>query len=381
MRVFISAGEASGDALGAAFIRSLRSRVPDLVAFGMGGPRMEAEGFVAHRSSNELNVVGLVEVVRHLPRLFSLVDALGRFAEASNPDLVVLIDAPDFHVRLAKRLKKCGFPVLGYVAPSVWAWRSGRVSTFKRWFDRLLLLFPFETPHWTAKGVDAVCVGHPLVDELQDVGRLPDPENAIALLPGSRGSEIRRHLPLMLAAALKARDAGLVETFRLPVASSLPEGTLEAALRGHPIAPQVVLVPAPQLHQAVARSKMAWVGSGTATLEVALLGRPQLIFYRTHWLTYCIGRALMRVPHFGLPNLIAGEEAIPELLQGACTASALFEYAKQVLGDSRALDAAQGLREALLRRMGGPGAAHRAADAALELAGRPRTSGAASEPA
>ncbi|MCK6550051.1 lipid-A-disaccharide synthase, partial [Myxococcota bacterium] len=251
MKVFISAGEASGDALGAALLEALARRGVDVEAFGMGGPRMQALGFRVVRDASELNVVGLVEVLRHLPRLFALRDDLARRAIDARPDLAILIDVPDFNLRVAKALKRAGIPVIFYVGPSVWAWRPWRARTFARHIDRLLVLFPFELPVWQRAGVDVVCVGHPLVDELPAATNpralVPaDPAaRTVALLPGSRWSELDRHLGVMLDAATQLRDRRVATRFVLPVAPTLALDAVDARIRALAPGLTVELVPAP----------------------------------------------------------------------------------------------------------------------------------------
>lgn len=369
MRIFISAGEASGDALGAALVRELKARVPDLIAYGMGGPRMKAEGFEVVKSSSELNVVGLFEVLRHLPRLFRLLDELARAAIAGKPDVAVLIDVPDFNVRLARRLTRANVPVAGYVGPSVWAWRAGRVKVFKRWMKRMLVLFPFEVDVWRDAGMDVECVGHPLLDEVTPASMALAKPRVVALLPGSRHSEIRRHLDLMLLAAKRLVEDGVADRFVLPVAPTLEMDDIAAHVARHDLTERVTLVEADaeRRRAAIAESTIALVASGTATLETALVGRPQVIFYRVNWLSFWIGRMMMKVKHFGLPNIIAGREIAPELLQGEMTADRLYTEAKRLLADEQARQVAlQGVDE-VRDRLGEARAAARAAEAVLAM--------------
>lgn len=337
----------------------------------MGGPRMVAAGFEAIKSSEELGVVGLIEVIKHLPRLFALVDELAQRAVERSPDVAVLIDSPDFNVRLSKRLKSAQIKSICYVGPSVWAWRAGRVKVFKRAFDRMMVLFPFETPIWSAARMDVVCVGHPLIDEIPR--RVPWEQaqsKTVALLPGSRRSEIRRHLRTMLEVAKRLHNEDLAERFLLPVAPSISRSWLGALIEQSPAKGLIELVDGAQPERrraAIAKAQLALVVSGTATLETALVGRPQVIFYRVNWLSYLIGKALMRVKHFGLPNIIAGREIAPELLQAEFHTESLFGEAQKLLSDraaSQALEAVDEMRE----KLGAAGAAERAADAVLQTA-------------
>jgi lipid-A-disaccharide synthase len=378
MRLFISAGEASGDALGASLLSALKARRSDVEAFGMGGPRMEAAGFHAIESSEEVSVVGLAEVVKHLPRLLKLSRALAEHAIQAKPDAAILIDVPDFNIRVAKRLHKAGIPVVFYVGPSVWAWRAGRVRAYRPWIDRLLVLFPFEAEVWKQAGVDAVCVGHPLVDEIPRASSLDEIEpRLVALLPGSRAGEIARHFDLMLEAGAELVDRGLASRFVVPVAPSLRPELLLAHVERSRLRDRVELVtqdrgdPAPR-RRALSRAQLALVASGTATLETALIGRPQVIVYRVSALSYWIARALAKIPWLGLVNIIVGREIVPELLQSALTTQRLASEASRLLEDPAATERElAGYRE-LRERLGADHAAERAAEAVLDLIASPR---------
>jgi lipid-A-disaccharide synthase len=372
LKIFVSAGEASGDALGASLMRELKKLREGIEFFGMGGPGMEAEGLIKHRDASEVAVVGLVEVIRHLPRLFRLKDALAAIAREGKPDLAVLIDVPDFNLRLARALKAAGIPVVLYVGPSVWAWRRGRVNAFRRAIDRLLVLFPFEVPVWSEAKVDAVCVGHPLLDEVDpiaDPDRGASRSKSIALLPGSRRSEIDRLLPVMLDAAARLFFDGAAERFVLPVAPTIDANALRARLASHAIGRRVELIEGDgdSRRRSIASVRMAIVASGTATLETALLGLPQIIVYRFNALTFWIGKHMTKLRHLGLPNIIAGREVAPELLQGKLTAPALAARARALMRDSedrsKAIEGAVEVRS----KLGEQGAALRAARAVLEL--------------
>ena len=378
MKVFLSAGEASGDALGAHLIEALAAQVSELDCCGMGGPRMTAAGLRKLRDAGEVGVVGLIEVIRHLPRLFSLVGTLADLAAEERPDVAVLIDVPDFNIRLARRLRALGIPVVFYVGPSVWAWRPGRARRYARYIDKLLVLFPFEVPIWRAAGVDVVCAGHPLLDEI------PAPRSTeatargtVALLPGSRRSEIRRHLAVLLEAAARLLERGLARRFVLPVAPSLDEAEIARQIERSPARGAVELIPSPEgaasaRRDAIASSDLALVASGTATLETALVGRPQIVVYRVSWWSWLLMRPFVRVPFLGLVNLIAGREVAPELLQGNFTVPRLVAAAGRLLDDPDRVDAAIRTGEELRQTLGGSGVAARAARAVIEVAGRAR---------
>jgi lipid-A-disaccharide synthase len=378
LRIFISAGEASGDALGASLLFELRKRVPDVEAFGMGGPRMEALGFRAIESSNAIAVVGFAEVVRHVPRLLRLNRRLASACLRERPDVAVLIDVPDFNLRLARKLKRAGVPVAFYVGPSVWAWRGWRVRSFRRAVDRMLVLFPFEVDVWRNAGVDVAWVGHPLLDEIPEPAAADLAEaKTVALLPGSRPTEIVRHLGPMLEAASLLQSRGAADRFVLPVAPGLDPRFIGIASDAYALdpRPQIEIVtqsagdPMPR-RRAIARAAVAIVASGTATLETAFLGRPQVVVYRVSGLTYAVARLLARVKHLSLVNLIAGRPVVTELLQGALTATALAEAAERLLRHEPTRAAVlEGYAE-IRARIGAPGASARAAGAVLSLAAR-----------
>jgi lipid-A-disaccharide synthase len=370
LKIFVSAGEASGDALGASLIRALKTKREGLSFFGMGGRDMVAEGFIQHRDASEVGVVGLVEVIRHLPRLFRLKAELASIAIEAKPDVAVLIDVPDFNVRLAKVLRRAGIPVVFYVGPSVWAWRRGRARSFARVIDRLLVLFPFETAVWNEVGVDTVCVGHPLVDQvrpIEDPDRGGSHPKTIALLPGSRRSELDRLLPVMLDAA--AELASDVDDFVLPAAPTVDVESLRTRIDAHPIGARVriVLGSADERRHAIAGARLAIVASGTATLETALLGLPQIIVYRVNPLTFWIAKMMTKLRHLGLPNIIAGREIAPELLQGKLTVESLVAQARVLLAEGDARARAIAATRELRTRLGDGGAAERAAEAVLSL--------------
>ncbi len=372
LKIFISAGEASGDALGASLIRALRPRTGEIDLFGMGGAAMEAEGFRKLKDAGEVGVVGLVEVIRHLPRLFRLKAELAAIALEAKPDLAVLIDVPDFNLRLAQVLRRAGIPVVFYVGPSVWAWRRGRVRTFRNAIDRLLVLFPFETRVWSEAGVDAICVGHPLLDQVppieEDLSGGPA-SKTIALLPGSRRSEIDRHLPVMLDAAAQLAARGLLDGCVLPIAPGVDVASLRARIAAHPFGARIRTIEgdAAARRHAVAVSRLAIVASGTATLETALLGRPQIIVYRVHAITFWIAKWMTKLRHLGLPNIIAGRQVAPELLQDDLTPENLAAQAEVLLVEGEARDRAIAATREVRALLGEAGAAERAAAAVMEV--------------
>lgn len=366
MRVLIVAGEASGDLHAANLLRALRSLAPGAEAFGVGGGRLRAEGLECIARSEELSVMGLAEVLRHLPRLLRLARRVRTEGVARRPDVAVLVDSPDFNLPLAKHLHRAGVPVAIYISPQLWAWRSGRVRRIRRDVRRVLCILPFEVEFYERNGVAAEYVGHPLVDELAPVMASPaerDPM-AVALLPGSRWHEVSALLPGMAEALrlLAERRPGV--RGRLIVAPGLdPDRLLPLAGPARELL-DVVLA---DRHRALSGCAAAMVASGTATLECALLDVPMVVGYRLHGLTYALARRLVKVPHVALANLVAGERLAAELVQGAFTPERLAAEVERLLGEAGEVQR-QGLAR-VRARLGEPGASARAAAAVVAVAG------------
>ena len=360
--LLVVALEASADLHGAAVLRELRALQPELRVFGAGGPRMRQEGLEALVRAEDISVMGIAEVIPALPRILDAMDMLYDAARERRPRAALLIDSPDFNLRLARRLRMHRIPVAYFIGPSVWAWRTRRVRQIARDVARMLVILPFEARFYEAHHVPAVYVGNPLADGL----RPPVPERALngvlALLPGSRAQEIRRIWPSMLEAArrVKARRRGL--QLIVPVAP-----TIDRSLFGTPRDVELVDGGAPQV---LARADAAIITSGTATLESALQLTPMVVVYRTSWLTWWIGRMLVRVKFISLVNLICGRAAVPELLQAQCTPDRMTAALEPLLSRTpeRAaqLEALNEVR-AELAPQGSTRAARRAAEEVLGL--------------
>jgi lipid-A-disaccharide synthase len=376
--IALVAGEASGDNLGAGLIRELRAREPQLRVYGVAGPRMAEAGCDAWRSAEELAVMGLAEILRHLPRLLRLrSDLIARLAQA-RPDVFVGIDSPEFNLRVARELKQRGVPTVQYVSPQVWAWRQGRVRTIGQAVDLILCVLPFETQFYAAHDVQAVFVGHPLADRVP-LESPPMPARAalgldpgariVAVLPGSRRNEVARLGPpfAQTIAWLHAQDAGL--RFVAPMANEAARATFAACLAEQAPNAPVTLV-AGRAQEALAAADVALVASGTATLETALVKRPMVVAYKvaplTGWLLRDLG--LMKSVYFAQPNLLAGRELVPEYAQEAVRAEVLGPAVLQQLmrPDRERLVAEFAAMHRTLRR----DASARAADAVLELRAR-----------
>lgn len=357
------AGEASGDLHGARLLAELRRLEPRVAAFGLGGDELWRGGFEPLAHAREISAVGLRAVLEVLPRARQIYREVLAEVDRRRPATAVLIDFPEFNLRLAPQLKRRGVRVVYYISPQVWAWRRGRVRQIARSVDRMLVLFPFEVDFYRRYGVDVVHVGHPLVDEVPilaqawDAPPAPGERLRIALLPGSRESEIRALLPTLLAAVRSLGERLPVEV-RLIQAASLP-----AERFAHDVARSGVAVEIVERDRfaAIAGSHLALCASGTATLEVGLLGTPLMVLYRLGALTYAMGRVLVRLPNVSLVNLVLGRAAVPELLQSAAEPQAIAQRAAALLGDRAAITAMRRDLAELRPRLGEPGASRRAA--------------------
>ncbi len=375
MRLLVSSGEASGELYAAELVRNLRPLDPELRVFGLGGDRLAEQGahLVAH--ARDLAVVGLLEVLSQLPRIRRVFEDVLAECDRDRPDLAVLIDYPDFNLRLARELQARGIRVVYYVSPQVWAWRPGRIRAIRERAEKMLVIFPFEEALYRAAGVPVEFVGHPLVDLVRPApdkdaflrGLGLDPARPlVAILPGSRRKEVALNLPPLLGAVRKLAAADPTLQFLLAAAPALERADVQAALAATP-----ARFVQGQSHAALGAATVGLVASGTATVEAALLGTPMVVVYRVSWPTYLLGRPFVRVPHFAMANLIAERRIVPELIQGDFSAE---RAAKETLALLRDGERRAEMRAELARvreRLGAPGASARAARAVME-AFRPR---------
>jgi lipid-A-disaccharide synthase len=414
----VVAGEASGDDHAARLVAAIREFCPQAEFLGIGGEEMAAQGVRILTPAADLAVVGLMEVVGHLPAIWQALRTIGKVLKTARPDLAILVDFPDFNFWVARMAKYYRVPVMYYISPQVWAWRTYRVRTLARLTDRLVVIFPFEADFYRQQGVAVSYVGHPFRETLPPLTDRRtfltqhglDPEAlTIALLPGSRAGEIERHLPTILKAAHLIHQSIPETQFILPLASTAPEGLVErlvnefwgrgpGAFRKWPLPPSPSPLPQPpyrglggefegraeelayekspgpplkiipgQAYQALGAAHVAVVASGTATVEAALAAVPTVIVYRVSPLTFAVGRRLVRVEHVGMANLLAGERVFPELIQDDFTPERLAHEVLSLIKDPGRMIAVRRALATVIRGLGGPGASARAARVAVEL--------------
>lgn len=376
LTVMLSAGEASGDKHAAAVFRAMQARLPGLRGIGMGGAAMREAGVELTVDSSGLGVVGLGEVIRHYGAIRRALKSMQQAVCEQRPDLLICVDYKEFNLKLARHAKACGIKVLFYVSPQVWAWRPGRVKKYGAAIDMMAVIFPFETRFYEAHGIPVRYVGHPLAgrvqasaprENLMEEFGLSAERPVVGLLPGSRKAEIQRLLPVMLesAALLTAERPGL--QFLLPQAASISDDLIQPLLEGAKVAVKVVPERSPDV---LACCDAAMVASGTATLEVALMGVPMAILYKVTPLTYTLLRPLIRIPDIGLANIVAGRRIVPEFVQGAARPEAVATEIGRMLDDA---DYAARMRQDLAEvkeRLGPGGGVERMADLACEMLGR-----------
>jgi len=371
--VLIVAGEASADLHGSHLVTALKRLDPGLTFSGIGGPRMEEAGVRILFSSSEMAVVGLTEVVSRLATVTRAYLGLKTILRKGQPVLLILMDYPDFNLRLARAAKRYQVPVLYYISPQVWAWRKGRVETIRRCVDRMAVILPFEKDFYRERGLPVDHVGHPLLEEIPagldgkrartELG-LDQASPVLALLPGSRKEEVTNLLPVMVEAAERIRSKHAHLKCLLPRASTIPAELLDGILKKSSLDVQVIHG---DVHRVLKACDLALVASGTATLEAAILETPMVIVYRVSFFSYWIGKMMISVPFIGLVNLVAGEEVVPELIQGDVTPERLAQEAMGILEhDDKRRDMVKKLR-ALRETLGLGSASERTARIALEM--------------
>lgn len=339
-KIMLVAGEASGDQLGGRLMAALKAKRDHIRFIGVGGPRMEREGLKSLFPMNEMSVMGLTEVVPHIPHLLKRIAQTADFAKSEKPDVVITIDAPDFSFRVGKKLKGKGIPLVHYVAPSVWAWRAGRAKKIAGFLDHLLALLPFEPPYFEKEGLPTTFIGHSAVEERHDGDGerfrtqhgLTADQKLLAVLPGSRNSEVKRLLPVFRKVvddlAKKFPDARIV----VPTVSKVVD-TVTDEMKSWPLDP-IVVATDQERHDAFASADCALAASGTVSLELAIAGVPHVIAYQLNAVTGWIAKRLIKIDTVTIVNLVLGTKLIPEYLQDRCKAKKIIPVLETLLTDS-----------------------------------------------
>ena len=372
-KILIIAGEASGDLHGSNLVKAMKDQDPSLVFYGVGSRNMRDAGVSLLADASEISVVGATEVLTHIGAIFRVYSKLKRFLREERPDLLILIDFPDFNILTGKAAKKLGVPILYYISPQVWAWRKGRVNTLARLVTAIMVVFPFEVDLYRDAGVDVRFVGHPLVDvvmsaytreESRNVLGIAGDSRTVALLPGSRTKEIMHLLPDMLKAAAILRNRFSDVQFVLPVAPTLAHSLVERYVAESGVPVKII---DGKVYDVLRASDAAIVTSGTATLETGLMAVPMVIVYRISRLSYLIGRMFIHVKHIGMVNIVAGRTVVPELIQDDVTPEKIAGAIGLLLADQGKHKEVENDLKQVRVRLGEGGASSRAASVAREL--------------
>jgi len=372
----IVTGEASGDLHGAKLMSAITAQLPDTEFFGVGGKNMAAKGCEILIPGEELAVMGIVEIVGHLPVILNAFNKLKReFYGSNKPDALVLIDFPEFNLRLARQAKKAGIPVLYYVSPQVWAWRRGRVKKIAAVVDSLAAIFPFEPAFYDGQDILVKYVGHPLLDEFEEAGncqnlrprlQISQDKKVVGLFPGSRHNELRYMLDTLVESAQLIFDKEPEAHFLVPVANTLSRADIQSRF---PTELPVSFIESDDatIYDVASSCDTILTVSGTVTLQIALVGTPMAIFYKVSPLTYAIGKRLIKVDHAGLANIVAEERIVPEFIQDMATPQNLADEALRVLNDCRYANDMRSALEQVHTKLGEPGCSARVAEMLLQL--------------
>ena len=372
-KIMIVAGEASGDLHGAGLVKAMSSIDPALHFYGIGGKKLKEAGIELMAEAADMAVVGLTEVIFKLRLILKVMGQLKASLKKTRPDLVILIDYPDFNLALAGRAKKCGIRVFYYISPQVWAWRKGRIGKIRKVVDKMAVIFPFEVQLYEKANVDVTFVGHPLLDVVKTKYSrkeafpkfgLREGKTTVGILPGSRPSEVVRLLPEMLKAVEILTKKLAPVQFILPVADTLEMDLISSIMRLCPVEVRVIRH---DIYEAISCADIVMVASGTATLETALLGVPMVIIYKVSPFTYHIGKMFVNVDHIGLVNIIAGKTIVPELIQEEANGERIAAEVMDILMDRARMNNIKEELSQIRNKLGSPGATERAARLAYEM--------------
>lgn len=375
-KIMFSAGEVSGDLHGARLAEAIKKRDTHAELIGFGGDSMQKNGVRLIANMKEYNVMGVVEVIKNIRRILKLLDTLTEAMKREKPDLLVLIDYPDFNWRLAKRAKKLGIPVFSYIPPSAWAWRKGRAKDCAKLADEFIAIFPFETKVYEEAGANISFVGNPLVDtvkpsvskaEARELFGISATDYPVLLLPGSRKQEIELLLRTMLAAAKKIKKAKPEAKFFLPIAQGISRTSIEEIIEESGLKVQLT---EEKTYDLMGVCEFALATSGTVVMEAALMGLPCIVLYRFNKLNYFIGKLVVHIDYFSLPNILAGEGVLPELLQDEVNEDRIFKEAERYFEEAGYAEKVRSRLKEISKMLGKPDASGRVAEHILAAAKR-----------
>ena len=372
-KVLIVTGEASGDLHASHLVKEMLTLEPDVYCYGMGGEKLRAAGTHIVFDIAQLAVMGITEVIRHFGQIYRVFTTLKGLLKNDRPDLIILVDYPDFNLRLAKVAHKYGVPVLYYISPQIWAWRTNRIKQIAKVVKKMIVVFPFERSLYEEAGIDVTFTGHPLLDivkatkskeeNIKHFG-LDDHKTTIGLLPGSRITEVKKLLPPMVGAAQQLAEQFSNLQFILPVAPGLQKREIEKLLQDSKVGISVV---DNSIYDVISTAHLVVVASGTATLETALLSTPMVIIYKMSPISYLIGKKLVKVPYIGMANIMAGKKVVPELIQNEVTADNITTEVVHLLRDDHYYQSVCEDLTSINRELGKPGASKRAAQIAVNM--------------
>ncbi len=375
--IMLVAGEASGDQHGAEVAKALLQQCPELTLFGIGGKAMRSATVQTFIDINELAVMGFVEVIKHLPRILKIFRQTKKILATQKPDLLILIDYPGFNLRLAKVAKRLAIPILFYISPQVWAWRERRIKKIVNVVDHMAVIFPFEKTLYAGYNINVTYVGHPLIEKIREVANLPEAraqleldlnDKVVTILPGSRQSEIKRLLPILLKTVIRLRQQTASLKFLLVVAPTIDITQIKSLLVDYQADVELITT---HSMTAISAADIVLTSSGTATLQTALLHKPMVVVYKMHPLTAALARRLIKIPYISLCNIVAGKRIVVELLQQQVTVVNLVQESHRLLDDKNYYTNIKNQLATINGKLGQANAATNVAGIALKMLAKP----------